>query len=222
MKHFTRPYWLFLTVTLPLCLILLYFTGVYGVIASLLEAEHLKYWVRFGAILGVLIVATTVYGVFLQLRKQSIHWSYGLLALPLYIVLIVAYIRSLDTLLPFSIPGWMIPMDEIVFLPIGLIMPVLLHSLLLQVGHLTPVDKKPSLILTTVGAVVVPAFWYLMLRVANPMLQGKISWEIYLSFKCYDLSRSIVSRRLAKRGSIIRPATGGSHITPLEYHYFVD
>ena len=179
MKQFARPYWLFLTVTLPLCLIMLYFIGVYGIIASLLEAEHLTYWVRFGSVLGVLIVTTTAYGLFLQYRKQSIPWTYSLLALPLYIVLIVAYFRSLTMLLPISIPGWMIPMDEIVVLPVGLIMPVLLHSLLLQVDHLTPVDKKPSLVMTTIGAVLVPACWYIQMRFIVPALQGKIGWDLY-------------------------------------------
>lgn len=179
MKLFARPYWIVLTVTIPQCLILLYYSGVYGIISSLLEPENIAYWVRYGTVLGGLIIAASVYGGFLQFRKRTIPWYYGLLALPLYVIFLVTYFRNLDSLVPFSIPQWMIPINEIVFLPVGLVMPVLLHSLLLLVDRFTPTEGKRSLVVTSIGTIVVPAFWYLMVRVIVPMLQGKISWEFY-------------------------------------------
>lgn len=179
MKAFTRPYWIFVTVTVPQCLIILYYLGIYGIISSLLEARHLDYWFLYGGILGVLIVSATAYALFLQIRRQTIPWGYALVALAGYVIFLFAFFEGTNRMLPFSIPQWMIPHGEAFLLPVGLTMPVLMHSLLLLVDRFTPADGKNLLTKTTVGAVVVPAFWYLMLRIIFPLLQGKISWALY-------------------------------------------
>ena len=122
MKLFARPYWIFLTVTIPQSLILLYYLGIHGIIASLLKPEHIDYWFRYGTALGGLIVAASAYAVFLQIRRQSIPWVYALVMLIAYVVFLYAYIEGAGQLLPFGIPQWMIPLDEAFVLPVGLIM----------------------------------------------------------------------------------------------------
>ena len=179
MKIFARPYWILLTVTIPQSLIILYYLGIHGVISSLLEPKHLEYWIGYGAALGGLIVAASAYAAFLQIRRQSIPWTYALVTLPAYLVFLYAYFEGAGQLLPFSIPQWMIPLDEALILPVGLIMPVLMHSLLLLVDRATPAAEKHSLVKTTIGAVAIPAFWYVVIRFIFPMLRGKLDWEIH-------------------------------------------
>jgi len=175
----TKPYWLFITVTLPQTLIILYFFAVYAIIGSLLQEENLRYWHLFALLLGVFMTSITGYGGFLLRKKQEIHWIYAFLALPVYIVLLVAYFQYLSEMFPIRIPGWMIPVDEIIFLPVTLTMPVLLHAILMVVDRLTPLEKNPSTLKTTIVTITLPAFWYLAMRVIFPLLQGKINWTWY-------------------------------------------
>lgn len=178
MKIFTKPYWIFLTVTIPQILIIFYYLGIYGVISSLLESRHLDYWFLYGIILGLLIIASSAYAVFLQARKQSIHWLYALLSLVGYVIFLYAYFRGAHRMMPFDIPRWMIPAEEAYLLPVGLIMPALMHALLLLVDRFTPAGEKSRLVLTTVGVIALPAFWYLLFRFGIPLLHGKMSWAL--------------------------------------------
>jgi hypothetical protein len=178
MKIFTKPYWIFLTVTIPQILIIIYYLGIYGIISSLLEAKHLDYWLLYGIILGLLITSSSAYAVFLQARMQSIHWLYALLSLVGYVIFLYAYFRGAYQMMPFDIPQWMIPTEEAYLLPVGLIMPALMHALLLLVDRFTPDEQKSRLVLTTAGVIAIPAFWYLLFRFGIPLLYGKISWAL--------------------------------------------
>lgn len=202
MKIFTRPYWIFLTVTLPQSLIVFYYLGIYSIISSLLEPRHLDYWILYGAILGGLIVAASAYAAFLQIRRQSIPWLYALVSLTAYVVLLYVYLEHATQLVPFSIPRWMIPAEEAFVLPIGLIMPALIHSLLLLVDRLTPDTKKHSLLKATIAAFAIPAFWYLVIRFGFPLMQGRLAWELYhhvqeVTFVILTVAFMFLSMRLA-------------------------
>jgi len=178
MKIFARPYWILLTVTLPQSLILLYYLGIHGIISSLLKPEHIHYWLLYGLGLGGLMVAASAYAIFLQIRGRSIPWGYALVTLIAYVVFLYAYLEHAGQLLPFNIPQWMIPLDEAIVLPIGLIMPVLMHTLLLLVDRVTPAAEKHSLLKATLGAVAIPAFWYLAIRFVSPLIQDKVDWAL--------------------------------------------
>lgn len=202
MKIFTRPYWIFLTVTLPQSLIVFYYLGIYSIISSLLEPRHLDHWILYGAILSGLIVAASAYAAFLQIRRQSITWLYALVSLIVYVVFLYVYLEHATQLLPFSIPRWMIPSEEAFVLPIGLIMPVLIHSLLLLVDRVTPDTKKHSLLKATIAAFAIPAFWYLVIRFGFPLMQGRLAWELHrhvqeVTFIILTVAFMFLSMRLA-------------------------
>src|SRR5512139_3460668 len=175
MKIFTRPYWIALTVTLPQVLIFFYYMAVYGVVSSLLTPENLQYWYLYGGALGCMVLSASAYAIYLQLRRKPILWPYAALTLLGYIAFLMAYFEGLGHLLPADLPRWMISADEFFLLPLGLMMPVLIHALLLLVDRLTPPGNH-SLFKATIMAVCVPAFWYLTVRFVLPLLNGRFSW----------------------------------------------
>lgn len=178
MKTFTRPYWIALTVTLPQLLIFLYYLAIYGVISSLLKPANLKYWTLYGGLLGSMVLSATAYALYLQLRRKSITWPYAVLILLGYMAFLLAYLKGFNHMLPADTPRWMIAADELFLLPLGLMMPALIHALLLLVDLLTPPGNH-SLVKATIAAVCVPAFWYLTVRFLFPLLNGKLSWQTY-------------------------------------------
>lgn len=178
MKTFTRPYWIALTVTLPQLLIFLYYIAIYGVVSSLLKPENMQYWTLYGGILGSMGLSASAYAIFLQRRRKPILWPYALLILLGYMAFLLAYLEGFNHLLPADTPRWMIAADEFVLLPLGLMMPALIHALLLLVDRLTPPGNH-SLIKAAITAVSVPAFWYLTVRFVFPLLNGRLNWRIY-------------------------------------------
>lgn len=183
MKFLTKPYWIFLSIILPQTAILIYFAGVYEIISSLLTDENINYWLSFSSMILVSLVVGLGYAIYLHHRQHSISWIVALVALPVYIILTCFYFHYLDEMFPSTIPGWMIPIDEIVFLPLGLMVLAMLHALLLLIEHCTLIENNPSLLYTGIGAISIPAFWYLMFNIVFPLLQGKISWDYYTFFQ---------------------------------------
>jgi len=132
----------------------------------------------FADMLFVLLVGATSYFAYITVKKLPIHWIFAAISLFAYTALLVGYFNYLGDLFPNSIPGWMLSMEELLALPVALLMPALFHSMLILVDRATPLDAHPSVLKTTIGAVAVPAFWYVCLRIIVPMLQGKIDWTL--------------------------------------------
>ena len=95
-----------------------------------------------------------------------------------YVAFLLAYLEGFGHLLPADIPRWMIAADEFFLLPLGLMMPALIHALLLLVDRLTP-SGNHSLVKATITAVSVPALWYLSVRFAFPLLNDRLGWRMY-------------------------------------------
>jgi hypothetical protein len=179
MNIFTKPYWIYLTLTVPQGVIFLYYFELYSLFSSQLGPKNLEIWANYAITLSLMMILATLYAGFMQFRHRTIHWQYGLVATPSYLtVLYLFYTHDISQLLPNTIQSWMFSATETLFLPIGLTMPILIHTLLLFVERTTPTEQKRSLLPTVIGAITIPTIWYLMMRLPFPLLKGELNGAI--------------------------------------------
>lgn len=161
MERLYRPYWLFLTVTLPQLLLLVLLSRVYYIIDTELSVEALGKWRIFSMGLLISLISSTLYGFWLLLKKKKTtpYWGVGLIFWNL--VLLVVYFFGEHSLVPSSIPSWMMMGISPAWATLTLIMPALGHGMLLMVHW--HIDKYGLGSLPQYGAYMVgiPFLWYI-------------------------------------------------------------
>ncbi len=63
MRELAKPYWIFLTITLPQSVLLFLYLSSYLVIRTLMSKESIISWKLYGSLLLLLLCASTVYGI---------------------------------------------------------------------------------------------------------------------------------------------------------------
>lgn len=174
MKQHLKPYWLFISVTIPHLVLFWVFYRVFDIIGSQLDQTSLRAWAVFGSVLGVLWLGTTLYGIFCTLRNKDIKPYIGIGLMVLYIAFLYVYLLNSRTLIPWSIPRWMLSDLNAEIVVITLTMPVLAYSMLLTVFWLTPGDNRHALWKDLIAAVSIPLVWYLGVQIFIPLLRGSI------------------------------------------------
>lgn len=178
MTTFNRPYWILLTVTLPLALLFLYYANIYTLVASELGPRNLKYWYYSGTVLGSLWLGASGYALWLIFRGRAVSWRYGVPVLAAVALFAHIHLNGGGRMLPGSVREWMVSSFDAMLLPFGLIMPALIHALLLLVLRLTPAYGRRALWQTLAATIALPALWYLAVRFLPPLLRGSMSWAM--------------------------------------------
>ena len=168
MRNLLNPKWLFLVNTLPIIILFILFVGEFNIIKTLLQEENIQMWKTFGFVLGGFGLTNFVYALYLTLQKKEVSVFYGFAALLCYIPFIYLYTYSLEEIIPFDVPSWMIPNN--LFLYVGtFLMPTLAYSLLILVSYFTSKKKEYQAWQSFLMAVLVPALWYLFIQVILPL-----------------------------------------------------
>ena len=84
---------------------------------------------------------TSLYAFYLIKNKLEISIYYALISLTGYISILYAQTYHYATILPFSIPQWMVS-DEVFFYAGTFLMPTLIHNVFILVAWLTPEERQ--------------------------------------------------------------------------------
>lgn len=160
MKILFNPRCIFLLNTLPIILFFIIALGNYNIIKSLLSDENKNNWFWFGSVLALITIANAVYASILIKKRKNISLAYGYIALIVYIAYFYVYSSTFNKIIPFNIPGWLLPANFIIYVGTFL-MPTLLHALFVLIIYLTNFEKKPKSWLSFLISLCVPISWYI-------------------------------------------------------------
>lgn len=170
MKNLLDPKWLLLISTLPLTVLLLLSYQQYNIIHSLLNADSLQMWLHFGLSLLALGLLNLGYCIYLILKRKNVQTIYGFLALALHIVFLYVLGYHYESLMPFSIPRWMLS-GEVLMYAGTFMMPVLAYSVLILVLKFSPEQKDHKIWLNFGLAVLIPLLCYIFSQTILPLWQ---------------------------------------------------
>jgi hypothetical protein len=176
MRLHLKPYWIFISVTIPQLVLFWVFYKVFNIIGSQLDNNSIKAWTAFGSALGVIWLGATLYGIFCTVGKREIKPFLGLGLMALYTAFLYVYLLNSRAMIPWTIPRWMLSGLNAEILVVTLIMPALAYSMLLTVSWLTPGDKQYTLWKELIAAVSIPLVWYLGVNVLLPLFRNPIDF----------------------------------------------
>lgn len=170
MQNFRKPEWLFVVNSLPIAVLFILAISQFNLIKTLLDERSIYLWKVFGLLLGALGLSNFAYALYLSLKKQLVSVAYGFLALLVYIAFLYGYFYCLESLLPFSIPEWI--MSRYVVLYVGtFLMPTLAYALITLILYFTPEGKDNKAGPNFLVAIGIPAGGYLFSQIIFPLWQ---------------------------------------------------
>jgi hypothetical protein len=115
----------------------MFFGSVFKIINSELDAESLEIWKLFSISLGVLGILNLTNCFILIAKQRTIPIYIIILNFILYTAYYVFYSAHYSTIIPWTIPNWMMP--ENMYIAAGtFIMPTILYSLIVIIVRFTP------------------------------------------------------------------------------------
>lgn len=178
MKNLLNPKWILLTHILPTLVLFFLLFNQYSIIKTLLEPHQIQFWALFASTLGVLSLSSLMYALYLILKHKLIPIWFGLASLLVYITFMYLYSYYSGSMVPRSIPRWLVSDD--VFLYVGtFLMPIFAHSLLVLVLQLTHTNKSHKAWVNFFMALSIPLLVYLFTQTVLPLWQS-VKGEFYL------------------------------------------
>lgn len=168
MKNLLNPKWLLFINTLPIVLLFLLFFSDYNIIKTLLTEENLAYWKGFGFTLLTLASLNLIYTFICITRKKELSIYYALISLFVYILFIYQYNVHSQSILPWSIPRWMLSSDLLLYVGTFL-MPTLAHALFIIVIKLTSTKKDHKAWHNILLSISIPLVWYIFFQIIIPL-----------------------------------------------------
>ncbi len=170
MQNLLNPKWLLLINTLPLSVLFFLYLAQFNLIKTLLKESSLQLWTNFGVSLLIIGGLNLLYVVYLILKKKNISISYAVIALVTYLPFIYLYGYHYDSMIPFSIPQWMV--SDVTFLYVGtFLMPTLVYSLFVLVMYFTKKGKEHKAWVNFLMAIGIPILTYVFTQLIIPLWQ---------------------------------------------------
>ncbi|HBG71056.1 MAG: MSEP-CTERM sorting domain-containing protein [Bacteroidetes bacterium GWF2_43_63] len=168
MKNLLDPKWLLLISTLPLTVLLFLSYQQYSIIHSLLNEDSLQMWLHFGLSLLALGLLSLGYCIYLILKRINVQTIYGFLALALHITFLYLLGYHYESLMPFSIPRWMLS-GEVLLYAGTFLMPTMAFSVFILVVKFSPEQKDHKIWLNFGLAVLIPLFCFVFTQTVLPL-----------------------------------------------------
>ena len=182
MKSLSQPKWIFITNTLPILLLFFLFRREYMIIKSLLTESHIDLIYNYAIALGVLTTITTIYGLYLAVKRKPIPKSYGFISLFIYTSYLYLYVYHYDDMIPFNIPNWMVS-ENLSIYPYTFLMPTLAYALLLLVHQFSPQQNQGRHAAKSFAiAIAIPIGAFLLSQIGIPLVRGIIDSMEHLIF----------------------------------------
>lgn len=184
MQSFRNPWWLFVINIIPVSIFGWIFYGTYQLIESILSADNISHWIRFGTALGTLWSIHIAYTVTMILKRKKLDYRYAVTTLVIYIAFLYCYVIFYYDMIPSNIPTWLLSENRMLYAG-TFIMPTLIHSLIILVsGNITNLDKKK--VWTNLAFVaIIPVGWFLFFQTIVPLWRGSSSdfgWHAMIVF----------------------------------------
>lgn len=177
MNFYLRPLWAILANTLPLLVLFFLQYTVFGGIKSELTPQAIHLWQGLGIVIIILMIYHTALGSIKLYQKRPLPLSNSVVTLVSYLGLLITYLSFEHTLIPWSIPDWLLPGERKVYAGTFL-MPGLLHALMAMVVQLTPIPKEVSTWKNTLWIILIPGLCYLLITIVLPLvLTGQSRFE---------------------------------------------
>ena len=204
MKNLLKPYWILITVSLPLLIMFWLYFANYQIIKSLLSAKNLFYWQGYGALFGAAWVLTTAYGIWAMVKKTKISAYYGFISLAFYVTTLYFFMHDQGRLFPGNIPNWMLSINDLPTYTNTFLMPAIFHSLWILVLFFTPNERERHSWWNFAIVLVIPLTWYLIFTVILPAINHGVNaqWLQHLTF-LFFASSTVVFFFFLLRGSYI-------------------
>lgn len=134
MNRLYRPYWLLLTITIPNMIIFAVFSKIYYIINSELSNSSMDLWRFLGIYIAIAGLAFTIYGIRSWIKEKELHHYNGFFIFAVYTIFLLVYFIKFSTIIPWSIPQWMLLGIRPGITMLTLVMPALAHSMLMIVN----------------------------------------------------------------------------------------
>ncbi len=133
MRKFLKPYWLFITITIPQIIFLTIFIRLYSFINTDMTSSMHTSWVIYGSIFVAILLSVTGYAIYKQIHKRSVTKADIIIILVAYIGYLYALIYNYDMIIPFSMPDWMLFNVNPLLVIASCFMPALLYCIVAAV-----------------------------------------------------------------------------------------
>ncbi|WP_426061985.1 MSEP-CTERM sorting domain-containing protein [Hymenobacter sp. B1770] len=171
-----NPKWLLLVNTAPVLLFMAICYGEFSIVHTLLPAESLVLWQRFGMVLGLLVLVGAGYAAVRLVQRQPLSALYSIGALLAYSLLLCLFTSNGNEVLPRSVPRWMVPTD-LLLMAWTFLMPTLAHAMLGLVAKFTPDDQPQHVGANVAFAVLTPLVWLVVFQVMGWLVPA--SWPAF-------------------------------------------
>lgn len=164
--------WLLAALTAPQAVLAFIYFQIFTMLKSQLEPEGLLGW---GLVIGLLAGAALLFGGyagFTIIRKRRVHFFLAPLILVSYIAYFYLLGFRLETMLPFDTPPWVISHEQFLIYTGTFIIPALFYAILRFVKGLDRLLVKQRIWVNILGALLVPALWYLFYNLLLNFARG--------------------------------------------------
>lgn len=160
LNDISHPFWILILVTVSQAILLFIFARIYQVIHSIIGQEGKYAWYILFMVIALPTLALTGYAVICIKRHQGIHkWVTNILTL-MYVAFLYLFIRFNDVLFPGNVPTWMISQFNAYLYFTTFLIPGVFLGIFNAVKAYTPPEKKYSIPLSFLFAVLIPLVWY--------------------------------------------------------------
>ncbi|MFY7828384.1 MAG: MSEP-CTERM sorting domain-containing protein [Flectobacillus sp.] len=182
MKNLLKPYWVLLTGTLPISVLLYLLLIEWKTIHSLLSSKTLVFWnLVFGVLLTLLLIQS-IYAVFQLFLKKNVSLSYALCTLSLHLLSLIFYTNYSDEIVPANVPAWMFDGNKFIYI-YTFLMPSIMYALMVLILVNTPDVTKVSFLKNLGYSFAIPIgfyfFFFMIGSVYHPVHLGDYL-EIFL------------------------------------------
>ncbi len=169
-----HPLWAIISVSLPVLIILLFFTSLYLRIGSLYSEKESIIALIIGIVLLVYGIILSLYAAKQWSARKGMHPVSGMIVLLINLSFLLFAFFNFEKIIPSNVPLWMYMGDNYAIYFIAMMMPGFVYGMSLILLWLTPVDKKQSVPLNIGLCIAIPLFWLLVFKVFIPLLNKLI------------------------------------------------
>lgn len=171
MKNLFDSKWLLLVHTLPITVLLGIWYYDYQIVTSFMNGDSNPTWLIFAGALGLLWIMNLTYIIFSKKLAKEAPLPLAIVNLTFHsLFLYLCSLYNFD-IIPWSIPGWMYT-DNFLSKTSTFVMPTLIYSLFVIVGHFTsnPMDRS---VWKNIGyALAIPFIWFITFNVLTTFWNG--------------------------------------------------
>lgn len=177
MKKILKPYWLFLSVTLPQIILAIVFFRMLNIIGSELSEEAISYWRIYSISLGIMVLLATGYAIYKTVNKKLINKIDIGILLVAYLAYVYALLYDFSWIIPRDIPEWMFFDMNPLLLVAVCFMPVFMYCITAAVAIFAPKEGR-AIWKDIVIMVCIPVGFYIFAQLLF-LLSTFIDWDIF-------------------------------------------